>query len=67
MGLFYNIINVNAVNAFMIWQQLQGENSNNFSEKKRNFLISLGKKLAESQALTSISARHVLKKEKNSY
>ena len=41
------MIDVSAVNAYVVWQQLHGENNRNFSKKKRRkFLIHLGKELA---------------------
>ena len=47
VALFYNMLDVSAVNAYVVWQQLQGENSSCFSKKKRRkFLIQLAKGLA---------------------
>ena len=47
VALFYNMIDVSAVNAYIEWQQLHGENNRNFSKKRRRkFLIHLGKELA---------------------
>ena len=41
------MLDVSAVNAYVVWQQLQGENSSYFSKKKsRKFLIQLAKGLA---------------------
>ena len=41
------MLDVSAVNAYVVWQQLQGENSSCFSKKKRRkFLIQLAKGLA---------------------
>ena len=45
VALFYNMLDVSAVNAYVVWQQLQGENSSGFSKKKRRkFLIQLAKR-----------------------
>ena len=47
VALFYNIIEVSAVNAYVVWQQLHGKNNRMFSKKRRRkFLILLGKELA---------------------
>ena len=47
VALFYNMLDVSAVNAYVVWQQLQDENSSFFSKKKRRkFLIQLEKGLA---------------------
>ena len=47
VALFYHMLDVSAVNAYVVWQQLQGENSSCFSKKKRRkFLIQLAKGLA---------------------
>ena len=47
VALFYNMLDVSAVNAYVVWKQLQGENSSCFSKKKRRkFLIQLKKGLA---------------------
>ena len=34
VALFYNMLDVSAVNAYVVWQQLQGENSSCFSKKE---------------------------------
>ena len=44
--LFYNMIDVSAINAFIVWLVLSGENSSADIRKRRAFLIQLGKKLA---------------------
>ena len=44
--LFYNMIDVRAVNAFIIWLALNGENSSANIRKRRAFQIQLGKELA---------------------
>ena len=41
--LFYNKINVSAINAFIIWQGIDHENGNICMRQRRKFLISLGK------------------------
>ena len=47
VSLFYNMIDVSAVNAYIVWQQLHGKNYWIFSKKKRRkFLIRLGNELA---------------------
>ena len=47
VALFYNMIDVSAVNAYVVWQQLHGENNRIFSKKRRRkFLIRFGKELA---------------------
>ena len=47
VALFYNMLDLSAVNAYVVWQQLQSENSSCFSKKKRRkFLIQLAKGLA---------------------
>lgn len=57
--LFYNMIDVSGVNAFVLWQQLQGETTNVFSKKKRrNFLMQLGKELAGLSSSSSTATRH---------
>ena len=44
--LFYNMIDISAVNAYVVWQQLHGGNNRIFKKKRRKFLIRLGKELA---------------------
>ena len=47
VALFYNMLDVSAVNVYVVWHQLQGGNSSCFSKKKRRkFLIQLAKGLA---------------------
>ena len=46
-ALFYNMIDVSAINAYVVWQQLHDENNWIFSKKRRRkFLIRLEKELA---------------------
>ena len=42
VALLYIMIDVSAVNAYIVWQQLHGENSRIFSKKRRKLLIRLG-------------------------
>ena len=45
VALFYNMLDVSAVNAYVVWQQLQGENSSCFSKKKEKKIFdSAGKR-----------------------
>ena len=44
--LFCNMIAVSAINAFIVWLALNGENSSPYIRKRRAFLIQLGKELA---------------------
>ena len=43
--LFYNMIDVSAINAFIIWQEIKHGNGNVYIRQQRKFLISLGKNL----------------------
>ena len=43
--LFYNTVDVSAINAFVIWQGLNYENGNMRMKQRRKFLISLEKEL----------------------
>ena len=43
--LFYNVIDVSAINAFIIWQGINYKNGNICMRQRRKFLISLGKEL----------------------
>ena len=45
-SLIYNMIDVSAVNAYVMWQQSHAKNNRIFSKKRRKFLIRLGKELA---------------------
>ena len=40
---FYNMIDVSAINAFIIWQEINYENGNICMRPRRKLLISLGK------------------------
>ena len=54
------MIDVSAINAFIIWQEINHENGNICMRQKRKFLISLGRKLCgiteEAQPVTPNSA-----------
>ena len=58
--LFYNMIDVSAINAFIIWQEINYGNGNVYIRQRRKFLISLGKELCgitkKSQLVAPISA-----------
>ena len=58
--LFYNVINISAINAFIIWQEINYKNGNICIRQKRKFLISLGKELCgitkEAHPVAPISA-----------
>ena len=43
--LFYNVIDVITINAFIIWQGINHENGNIYMRQRRKFLISLEKEL----------------------
>ena len=59
--LFHNMIDVSAVNAYVVWQQLYGENNRNLSKKRRRkFLIHLGKELAGMSSDLSIQKRRAI-------
>ena len=45
-ALFYNMIDVSAVNTFIVWLELNSENPNINIKKRRNFLLQLGKEVA---------------------
>ena len=45
LALFYNMIDVSTINAFIIRQGINHENCNIYMRQRRKFLISLGKKL----------------------
>ena len=46
VALFYNMIDVSAVNAFTAWLQLNGESPYISMKKQKNFLLQLEKELA---------------------
>ena len=58
--LLYNKINASAINAFIIWQEIDRGNGNICMRQKRKFLISLGKELCgiteEAHPVAPISA-----------
>ena len=43
--LFYSMVDVSAINAFIIWQEINHKNVNFCMKQRRKFLISLGKEL----------------------
>ena len=47
LDLFYNVIDVSTINAFIIWQGIYPENGNIYMRQRRKFLISLGRELCE--------------------
>ena len=66
VALFYNMIDVSAVNAYILWQQLQGENNRTFSKKRsRKFLIGLGKELGGISSAPSTQKRHAIQPQSN--
>ena len=58
--LFYNMIDVSAINAFTIWQGMNRENGNICMRQRRKFLINLEKELCgiaeETHPVAPISA-----------
>ena len=58
--LFYNVINVSTINAFIIWQGINHEHGNMYLRQRREFLIILGKELCgiteEAQPVAPVSA-----------
>jgi len=58
--IFYNMIGVSAINALIIWQEINHENGNICMKQRRKFLICLGNKLCgiteEAQPVAPISA-----------
>jgi len=57
--LFYNMIDVSALNAFIIWQEINHENGNICMRQRRKFLICLRKELCgitEAQPVAPTSA-----------
>lgn len=55
--LFYNMIDVSAVNAFIVWLELNGESPSISVKKRRNFLLELGKELAGVNTQPDLSQR----------
>ena len=56
-ALFYNMIDVRAVNAYIVWQQLHNENNRIFNKKRRKFLSRLEKELAGMSSALSMQKR----------
>ena len=66
IALFFNMIDVGVVNAYMVWQQLHGENNQIFSKKRRRkFLIHLGKELAGMSSALSMQKRGAIQPQSN--
>ena len=64
--LFYNMIDVSAVNAYVVWQQLHGENNRIFRRKRRKkFLIYFGKELAGMSSALSMQKRRAIQPQSN--
>ena len=47
LTLFYNMVDVSALNAFIVWQELNGKNSRVTVKQRRAFLLQLSSELAE--------------------
>ena len=58
--LFYNVIGVSTINAFIIWLGINHWHGNTYMKQRRKFLISLGKELCgiteEAQPVAPVSA-----------
>ena len=66
VALFYNMIDVSAVNAYVIWQQSNGKNNRIFIKKRRRkFLIRLGKELAGMSSALSMHKRRAIQPQSN--
>ena len=65
VALFYNMIDVSAVNTYVVWQQLHNENNRIFSKKRRKFLICLGKELAGMSSALSMQKRRAIQPQSN--
>ena len=58
VALFYNMIDISAVNAIVIWQQLQCKDESRYNKRKRKrILISLGKELGRLFTLLSATRK----------
>ena len=65
-SLFYNMIYVSVINAYVVWQQLHDENNRIFSKKrKRKFLIRLEKELAGMSSALSMQKRRAIQPQSN--
>ena len=61
VALFYNMIDVSVINAYVVWQQLHDENNRIFSKKRRRkFLIRLEKELDGMSSALSMPKRRVI-------
>ena len=66
VALFYNMVDVSAVNAYIVWQQLHGKNNWIFSKKnRRKFLIRLEKELAGMSSALSMQKRRAIQPQGN--
>ena len=66
VALLYIMIDVSAVNAYIVWQQFHGENNRSFSKKRRSkFLIRLGKELAGMPSALSMRKRRAIQPQSN--
>ena len=66
VALLYIMIDVSAVNAYIVWQQLHDENNRNFSKKRRRkFLIHLGKELAGMSSALLMQKRRAIQPQSN--
>ena len=58
--LFYNVIDVSTINAFIIWQGINHENGSIYMRQRKKFLISLGREpcgiTEEAQSVAPASA-----------
>ena len=60
------MIDISAVNTYIVWQQLHGENSRIFSKKRmRKFLIRLGKELAGMSSALSMQKKRAIQPQSN--
>ena len=65
-SLFYNMINVSAINAYVVWQQLHDKNNRIFSKRRRRkFLIRLEKELAGMSSALSMQKRRAIQPQSN--
>ena len=65
VALFYNMIDVSAVNAYVVWQQLRGENNRIICKKRRKFLIRLRKEFAGMSSDLSVQNRRAIQPQSN--
>ena len=65
VALFYSMIDVSAINAYVVWQRLHDENNRIFSKKRRKFLNRLEKELAEMSSALSMQKRRAIHLQSN--